>query len=285
MRGFGRFAIAQSRSTIACRSGASSAVTIFAPDARERDLVRGVVLEEGQADDDQEHRREADVEDAEEDDREDDVEQAEQPAREEHPQREPAVASKDSAFHGANGTPAEHLDRFPRRWSYGFIRVLRGASPCTHRSRRRARRRRARGLRRRRASRRRRRRRSSARCRPPRTSFPIVPAFHLKGDPTKGKPIFASAGCGSCHTLAAAHSTGTIGPNLDSLKPDYRAVTAQVTNGGGAMPAFKSRAHHAADRRRGRLRRRLDRRHGAVELPPRVSGGPSPPSRSISTGR
>ena len=74
-------------------------------------------------------------------------------------------------------------------------------------------------------------------------TFPIVPAFHLKGDSTKGKSVFASAGCGSCHTLAAAHSTGTIGPDLDSLKPDYRAVTAQVTNGGapmnGTMPSFK----------------------------------------------
>jgi mono/diheme cytochrome c family protein len=69
-------------------------------------------------------------------------------------------------------------------------------------------------------------------------SFPVVPAFHLKGDPTKGKAVFASAGCGSCHTLAAAHSTGTVGPNLDSLRPDYRAVTAQVTNGGAAMPKF-----------------------------------------------
>jgi cytochrome c6 len=72
-------------------------------------------------------------------------------------------------------------------------------------------------------------------------TFPIVPAFHLKGDPTKGKAVFASSGCGSCHTLAAAHSTGTVGPNLDTLKPDYRAVTAQVTNGGGAMPSFKSK--------------------------------------------
>jgi cytochrome c6 len=71
-------------------------------------------------------------------------------------------------------------------------------------------------------------------------TFPIVPAFHLKGDSTKGKAVFASAGCGNCHTLAAAHSTGTIGPNLDDLKPDYRAVTAQVTNGGAAMPSFKS---------------------------------------------
>ena len=72
------------------------------------------------------------------------------------------------------------------------------------------------------------------------SSFPIVPAFHKKGDPKKGSAVFASGGCGGCHTLSAAHSTGTVGPNLDSLKPDYRAVTAQVTNGGAGMPAFKS---------------------------------------------
>src|SRR3954470_1029792 len=73
------------------------------------------------------------------------------------------------------------------------------------------------------------------------SSFPVVPAFHLKGDSKKGSDVYASSGCGGCHTLAAAHSTGTVGPNLDQLKPDYRAVTAQVTNGGGAMPAFKSK--------------------------------------------
>jgi cytochrome c6 len=70
-------------------------------------------------------------------------------------------------------------------------------------------------------------------------TFPVVPAFKLKGDSAKGKPIFLT-NCGSCHTLAAAKTTGTVGPNLDSLKPDYRAVTAQVTNGGAVMPAFKS---------------------------------------------
>jgi mono/diheme cytochrome c family protein len=36
-----------------------------------------------------------------------------------------------------------------------------------------------------------------------------------------GSQIFASAGCGSCHTLSAAGTTGTTGPNLDeSLAPD-----------------------------------------------------------------
>lgn len=36
-----------------------------------------------------------------------------------------------------------------------------------------------------------------------------------------GAQLFASAGCGSCHTLAAAGTTGTTGPNLDEfLAPD-----------------------------------------------------------------
>ena len=73
------------------------------------------------------------------------------------------------------------------------------------------------------------------------SSFPVVAAFHLKGAAKKGSSVYASQGCGGCHTLAAAHSSGTVGPNLDQLKPDYRAVTAQVTNGGAAMPAFKSK--------------------------------------------
>jgi len=70
---------------------------------------------------------------------------------------------------------------------------------------------------------------------------PVTPAFGRKGDPLAGAKIFQSSGCGSCHTLAAAHSTGTIGPNLDTLKPDYLHVTAQVTNGGAVMPAFKGK--------------------------------------------
>ena len=71
----------------------------------------------------------------------------------------------------------------------------------------------------------------------PTTTFPIVPAFHLKGNPIRGKVIFLQ-NCGSCHTLADAKTTGTVGPDLDSLKPDYQAVTAQVTNGGTVMPSF-----------------------------------------------
>jgi mono/diheme cytochrome c family protein len=54
-----------------------------------------------------------------------------------------------------------------------------------------------------------------------------------------GKAVFASAGCGSCHTLKAAASKGNVGPNLDALKPSEPTVEKQVTNGGGGMPPFK----------------------------------------------
>ena len=59
----------------------------------EGDLVGGVVLEQRDADHDQQHRREADVEEREQDDGEDDVQQAEQARREEHPEREAGIAA------------------------------------------------------------------------------------------------------------------------------------------------------------------------------------------------
>ena len=48
-----------------------------------------------------------------------------------------------------------------------------------------------------------------------------------------------SAGCGGCHTLAAAGTNGSVGPNLDDASPSYDKVVERVTNGQGAMPSFK----------------------------------------------
>jgi cbb3-type cytochrome c oxidase subunit III len=55
---------------------------------------------------------------------------------------------------------------------------------------------------------------------------------------TNGETIF-KVKCGSCHVLAAAGTTGRIGPNLDQLMPPFARARIQVINGGGAMPAFK----------------------------------------------
>ena len=60
-----------------------------------------------------------------------------------------------------------------------------------------------------------------------------------EGDAAAGKAVFASAGCGSCHTLADAGSNGTVGPNLDQANPPSDLVVTRVTNGQGAMPPFK----------------------------------------------
>jgi predicted ferric reductase/mono/diheme cytochrome c family protein len=56
-----------------------------------------------------------------------------------------------------------------------------------------------------------------------------------------GRDVFASAGCGECHTLAAAGSTGSVGPNLDEANPEAERVREVVANGSGAMPAYRSR--------------------------------------------
>jgi cbb3-type cytochrome c oxidase subunit III len=55
---------------------------------------------------------------------------------------------------------------------------------------------------------------------------------------TDGKAIFKSQ-CASCHTLQAAGASGTVGPNLDQLKPSFAVAQHQVEVGGGVMPAFK----------------------------------------------
>ena len=70
------------------------------------------------------------------------------------------------------------------------------------------------------------------------------------GDPAAGKAVFASAGCGSCHTFAAAGARGSVGPNLDEVLADKDAAfvrqsivdpNAEIAEGyqPGIMPSFK----------------------------------------------
>jgi mono/diheme cytochrome c family protein len=62
-----------------------------------------------------------------------------------------------------------------------------------------------------------------------------------EGDAAKGKAIYASAGCGGCHTYSEAGSTGTVGPNLDDSSIDFAGAVEQIKNGGGGMPPFGDR--------------------------------------------
>jgi cytochrome c553 len=71
---------------------------------------------------------------------------------------------------------------------------------------------------------------------PPPKAATAIPAG---ADAVAGAKVFASAGCGGCHTFAPAKSTGQAGPNLDRVHPTFEQVRAQVENGGGGMQAFK----------------------------------------------
>ena len=63
----------------------------------------------------------------------------------------------------------------------------------------------------------------------------ILPAV---GEAATGPGLWSQAGCGGCHTLDAAGSSGTAGPNLDAPRPSSAKVAAQVASGGGGMPSF-----------------------------------------------
>jgi mono/diheme cytochrome c family protein len=56
------------------------------------------------------------------------------------------------------------------------------------------------------------------------------------GDATAGKQIYV-AFCGKCHTLSAAGSKGTLGPNLDNDKINFNCVVSAVEQGVGGIQA------------------------------------------------
>ncbi len=58
------------------------------------------------------------------------------------------------------------------------------------------------------------------------------------GNVTTGKSLFASNGCGGCHTLKSSGATGTVGPNLDNEQPSYTLVIERVTSGKRVMPSY-----------------------------------------------
>ena len=62
-----------------------------------------------------------------------------------------------------------------------------------------------------------------------------------EGDPIAGRDAFllgTDPPCGDCHTLADAGTTGTIGPDLDEVKPTFQQVLAALEEGPGEMPSF-----------------------------------------------
>ena len=67
---------------------------------------------------------------------------------------------------------------------------------------------------------------------PATTTAPTTTAATAAGNPAQGKSVFASNGCGACHTFKPAGSSGSVGPNLDSAP----ALDAKKDN--MPLPAF-----------------------------------------------
>ena len=57
---------------------------------------------------------------------------------------------------------------------------------------------------------------------------------------SSGREVFAEMGCGSCHGLAAAGSTGTFGPNLDERLPMHTraSLVSRIMARPGAVEDF-----------------------------------------------
>ena len=60
-----------------------------------------------------------------------------------------------------------------------------------------------------------------------------------EGEASAGGQVFRQ-NCAGCHTLDAAGTTGTVGPNLDELDPSAERVEEQVREGVAGCP--RSRA-------------------------------------------
>jgi cytochrome c6 len=64
------------------------------------------------------------------------------------------------------------------------------------------------------------------------------------GGAEAGKAVFTGT-CGSCHTLSAAGTSGSVGPNLDDTSLDAAAIEEVVRGGRGTMPSFDGKLSDA----------------------------------------
>jgi mono/diheme cytochrome c family protein len=82
---------------------------------------------------------------------------------------------------------------------------------------------------------------------PPGTTTSTRTTEQPPGSPEAGKAVFASAGCGACHTFTAAGATGMVGPDLDEalqgkdpafIRQSIVDPNAEITQGysAGVMP-------------------------------------------------
>src|SRR5512133_3828361 len=93
----------------------------------------------------------------------------------------------------------------------------------------------------------------------PSTMTTMTTTSKTMGNVAAGKAVFASAGCGGCHTFKAAGATGTTGPDLDEHLSEHKKeegaaieehvresvleTDAEIAEGyaAGVMPSYRTR--------------------------------------------
>ena len=81
------------------------------------------------------------------------------------------------------------------------------------------------------------------------SGLPAAPSSRpASGADAAGQQVFMRRAAPAATRSSAADATGTVGPNLDQAKPDKALVVERVTNGQGAMPAFKGSSAPARSR-------------------------------------
>jgi mono/diheme cytochrome c family protein len=68
------------------------------------------------------------------------------------------------------------------------------------------------------------------------TETTASPDQPLSAQEQRGRELFV-ANCGTCHTLEAAGTEGSIGPNLDEAQVDEQDVLETIAEGPGPMPS------------------------------------------------
>jgi cytochrome c551 len=73
-----------------------------------------------------------------------------------------------------------------------------------------------------------------------RTDDPAASLSGLTPDEKRGQELFGQR-CDLCHTLKASNAVASVGPDLDTLAPNYQLVLTTIkngqSNGNGQMPA------------------------------------------------
>jgi cytochrome c oxidase subunit 2 len=59
----------------------------------------------------------------------------------------------------------------------------------------------------------------------------------------RGRQLFASHGCGACHTIASANANGKLGPQLDAVLAgaSSSAIAHLITNPPQTLPPFQDK--------------------------------------------